>query len=180
MVHETYLEKDAPSITEAARGLGGKDEEQTMRNCFDFVVKTLKKRPYDDKDYGAVWALRQKRGDCTEFADLFVTLCRAHGIPARYCEGYLLEPVADTPKHDWAEVYTDKYGWVPFDPFFAYLGRSTTFDKFRPVYLQLDVQRRNTVLNNYHFWAYRYQGDGPVQIKEEFKVNSRMELKGGE
>ena len=46
----------------SAKGLAGKEEEKTLRNCFDFVVKTLSDHPYDDRDHGAVWALREKKG----------------------------------------------------------------------------------------------------------------------
>lgn len=51
--------------------------------------------------------------DCTEFACLFVALCRAAGFPARvvngkvnYGEGWL--------SHDWAQVWLDS-GWLPVD-----------------------------------------------------------------
>lgn len=172
LVHELYLEKYSPLIQSAAKELQGKDEEETLRNCFNFVVKTLSKRPYDDKDYGAVWALQQKKGDCTEYADLFIALCRANGIPARFCQGYLLEAVPDTAKHDWAEVYTKQYGWVPFDPFYTYLGKATTFSEMRPIYLFLDGERRNSVLQNHHYWAYRYEGNG-AGIRDAFVVNKR-------
>jgi hypothetical protein len=175
LIHEKYLEKDDPTIQQAAQALVGADEEQTIRNCFAFVLRTLKNRPFDDHDFGAVWALREKKGDCTEFADLFVALCRANGIPANTCEGYLLEPVTDTPKHDWAEVYSQKYGWVTFDPFYAYMKRDTTFDQMRPVYLQVEQQRSNRVLNNYHYYTYGFQGDGPVRVRDTFRVDERKD-----
>lgn len=175
LVHELYLEKYSPLIQNLAKRLQGKNEEETLRNCFDFVVKTLSKRPYDDKDYGAVWALQQKKGDCTEFADLFIALCRANGIPARFCQGYLLETVPDTAKHDWPEVYTKQYGWVPFDPFYAYLGKATTFSELRPVYLVVDGERRNGVLQNHHYWAFRYEGSG-AGIRDAFVVNKVEKL----
>lgn len=175
--NETYLDCRPYEIQRVAKGITGKNDEETVHNCFDFVLNTLKKGPYDEKDHGAVWALQRKQGDCTEFADLFVTLCRAKGIPARFVEGYLLEPVADTPKHDWAEVYLEQYGWVPFDPTFAKLHKATTFSEMRPIYLLLDVQRQNATLNNFHYWNYSFTGPGPVQVKETFNVYNRDNLK---
>lgn len=173
LIHERYLEKYAPEIQEATKGIQGKEEEETVRACFDYVVRNLKKRSYDARDFGAGWAIRQGKGDCTEFADLFVTLCRAKGIPARVCEGLLLEPVPDTAKHDWAEVYFSKYGWVPFDPFYAFLGKKTTFFDLRPIYLHLEIERQNPVLNNHRFWGFRYEGSGPVTIDDVIRIEKR-------
>jgi len=178
LIHEQYLDKYSPLVQAAAKGLSGKDEEETLRKCFDFVRKTLTFGPYDpnDPDHGAEWALQQRKGVCTEFADLFVALCRAEGIPARFCEGYLVGSPLVTPKHAhaWAEVYTQKYGWVPIDPS-AYLGDVTKFAKMDPVYLLLNVERRNGVLPYGHIWAYCYTG-GPVKDEDEFRVNKLQKL----
>lgn len=168
LIYEQYLEKDNEPIQLAAKDLIGKSEEATIRASFDFVTKTLKRRAFDEQDYGGAWAMQERVGDCSEFADLFVTLCRAQGIPARVCEGYLLEHVADTPKHGWAEVYFEDYGWVPFDPFYAFLRRRTTFAELRPIYLYLDCQRRNGVLNHKHYFGYRFEGTGKVTVKDSF------------
>jgi transglutaminase-like putative cysteine protease len=177
LIQETYLERYNPAIVEAARKLVGKNEEETIRNTMSFVVKTVKQGPYDADDHGAVWALQKKVGDCTEFSDLFVTLCRANNIPARTCEGYLIGKAArdDTLKHDWAEVYMGKYGWVSFDPFHVLLGHAT-FEKMRPVYVYLDFQRRNGLLNNYHFWSFSWD-QGKVKVTEDFVILKQNPLK---
>jgi len=44
-----------------------------------------------------------------------VALCRAKGIPARSVYGYVTN-YYNTTRHAWVEVYSKKYGWVPFDP----------------------------------------------------------------
>lgn len=177
LVDEKYLEKDAPEIQAIAKTINGTNEEQTLRLCFDYVLKNMKRGGYDDKDRGALWAVQQRKGDCSEYADLFVALCRAKGIPARTVEGYLCAPVSDTPKHNWAEVYTEKFGWVPFDPMFASSAKTTTFSEMRPIYLLLEVQRQNALLSNYHFWAYRYQGPNPVNVRDEFSYSLRKDPK---
>jgi transglutaminase-like putative cysteine protease len=176
LAHETYLEKNAPEIRKAAKGLAGKDDLETVRNVMRYVTKTLRQGPWDEKDRGALWALQKKRGDCTEFADLFVTLCRAHDVPARFWQGYLTTPAAkdDTPKHDRAEVYLKGYGWVPFDPFHIHLG-GATFDELRPNYIYLDAHRRNPVLNNYHFFSYTYEGSG-IDVRDSFAVRRQTAL----
>jgi transglutaminase-like putative cysteine protease len=91
LVHEPYLESYAPEIQEAAKRLKGKTEEDTTRNALEFVIKTLKYSGYDPLDHGAQWALREKQGDCTEFTNLFVALCRANRIPARTQEGFVVQ-----------------------------------------------------------------------------------------
>ena len=176
LIYEHYLEKDNAGIQAAARTLSGKTEEEVVQACFDHTVSTLARTAYVEQDVGARRAIFEKKGDCTEFADVFIALCRAKGIPARFCQGYLFEPTQDTHKHDWAEVHFEKYGWVPFDPLYAHLKRRTTFSELRPIYLPVERQRRNGVLNLNHFWSYRYEGDGPTQVKDTFTVISREEL----
>ena len=66
---------------------------------------------------GALWALNNRRGDCTEQADLFVALCRARGIPARRMSGYLCDRnrrLVPALFHDWAEYY-DGNRWQRVD-----------------------------------------------------------------
>jgi transglutaminase-like putative cysteine protease len=175
-IDEQFLEKDAPMIQKAAKGLLGRTEEETIRKTMAFVVRTLRKTSYDPVDHGAVWALEQKHGDCTEFSDLFVSLCRANGLPARTRSGYLIHdvPKGDTPKHDWAEVYVAKYGWVPFDPLHVHQGDATV-DRLRPIYVYFENQRRNATLNNFHYFFCTFQG-GPVGVDSEFELKSRKAM----
>ena len=73
------------------------------------IVKIVK-AGYAPEDFGALYALRQRRGDCSEYACLVVALCRAAGIPARMVEGYVSDrSFAPKPMdfHDWAEVLVD-------------------------------------------------------------------------
>jgi transglutaminase-like putative cysteine protease len=175
LIHEQYLEKDAKEIQAAARKIQGKDDVEVVRNIMAYVTSTLKRAPYDPKDHGAVWALAQKKGDCTEFADLFVALCRAKGIPARVCEGYLIYNLQrlDTPKHNWAEVYTDRYGWLPLDPFHIHL-KLATFEHKRP-YVYLSTVRRDDRLAGFHFWTSEYE-KGDVSVKDSFAIHKQTDL----
>ena len=81
-----------------------------------FVERTL---VYDDetRSLDLTDALRTGRGDCTEFADLFTTLARALGIPARPANGLVYADI-DGPGfyvHAWSEVAIDGH-WVAVDP----------------------------------------------------------------
>jgi transglutaminase-like putative cysteine protease len=176
LVNEQYLEKDAKEIQAVARTIQGKDDVEVIRNVMAFVTSTLKRGPYDPKDHGAVWALAQKKGDCTEFADLFVAVCRAKGIPARVCEGYLIHEVKrlDTPKHNWAEAYSAKHGWLPLDPFHIHL-KAATFEHKRP-YLYLSTVRRDERLAGFHFWTSRYER-GNVSVKDSFSIQRQEDVR---
>jgi transglutaminase-like putative cysteine protease len=175
LVHEEYLEKDAPELRQLARKLLGKSDKDSVLKTMAFVVATLRQGPFDSADHGALWALEKKQGDCTEFTDLFVALCRANNLPAKFCQGYLIHDVVkgDTPKHDWAEVYLPEYGWVPFDPFHAHQGNAV--EEMLPIYLYLDNQRRNSLLNDGHYYAYYYQGDS-VLVEDSFTIVRREVL----
>ena len=72
-------------------------EYSTMKNISKFV--------YD-----------RRYGDCGQEALLFITLCRASGVMARWQSGWSLYP-RWTGIHDWTEIYIEPYGWIPVDPY---------------------------------------------------------------
>jgi len=66
---------------------------------------------------GAALSLSRGKGDCGEYAFIFVALCHAAGIPARPVFGLITAPWFRTP-HAWAEAW-DGTGWLPVDPNFV-------------------------------------------------------------
>lgn len=63
--------------------------------------------------------LERGTGSCSEYTFVFIAMCRAAGLPARYVGGSLLRGDAastDEAYHRWPEVYLPGYGWVPADP----------------------------------------------------------------
>jgi transglutaminase-like putative cysteine protease len=63
-----------------------------------------------DRFRSAFGAYSEQVGVCRDYTHLFITLCRAMNIPARYCTGYLgdinVTPVPDPMDFSaWAEVY---------------------------------------------------------------------------
>jgi transglutaminase-like putative cysteine protease len=60
--------------------------------------------------------LERRRGDCGIQATLFITMCRAAGIPARFQSGWQTKPNGDHNMHDWVEIYIAPWGWLPCDP----------------------------------------------------------------
>lgn len=51
------------------------------------------------------------KGDCGVQALLFITLCRAAGIPAKWQSGLFATPYSQGC-HDWAQFYIAPYGWL--------------------------------------------------------------------
>jgi transglutaminase-like putative cysteine protease len=58
-----------------------------------------------------------KKGNCTDFHSLFISLARAKGIPARFVIGFPLTSADGNVKgyHCWAEFYVKGRGWIPVD-----------------------------------------------------------------
>jgi len=107
---ERYVEADAPEITALAKTLHTTTPIATSKAAYDWVASNLKAETYIPDDRGALYALHNKTGDCTEFMDLFVALSRANGIPARGLGGYVLREnaiVKPADYHNWAEFYLD-------------------------------------------------------------------------
>jgi transglutaminase-like putative cysteine protease len=88
---------------------------------YDFAFRTLR---YDKSGTGwghgdSLWVCDSKRGNCTDFHSLFISMARAERIPARFEIGFPLPAGAhDGPVpgyHCWAEFYLKDLGWVPVD-----------------------------------------------------------------
>ena len=67
----------------------------------------------------AVWACDSKFGNCTDFHSLFISLARAHKIPAKFEIGFPLPPERGVGKvpgyHCWAWFLPEGKGWIPVD-----------------------------------------------------------------
>jgi|GEM_PF-2044771 len=105
-----------------------------VRENLDF---DLKKEPATASE-----VLRSKDAQCADAAYLYISLCRAQGIPARVVSGVHFKPGESSVDitHGWAEIYLEPYGWLPVDPtlgrypFYRLLG----FGEVRDGYLILN------------------------------------------
>ena len=69
------------------------------------------------------WVYFNKKGVCDEITNLFISMLRSAGIPARFVSGTVYSNIDDTwGNHGWAEVYFPDYGWMPFDVTFGQYG----------------------------------------------------------
>jgi len=115
---EPLIEADHPEIRRLAQTLAGPTPAETVRNVFDWVASNIRYAGYLKDDRGALYALRTRQGDCTEYMSLFVALCRASGIPARGMAGYVTAEssiLRPNEYHNWAEVWADGT-WKLADP----------------------------------------------------------------
>lgn len=62
----------------------------------------------------AEYAALGLKGDCGVQALMFITLCRASGVPARWQSGLYAAP-GDVGSHDWAQFYAPGWGWLFVD-----------------------------------------------------------------
>jgi len=110
---QKYIEADHAEIKKLAADLNASTPMKTAQKTFQWVSKNTNYAGYIKNDRGALYALRQKKGDCTEFMYLFVALCRANRIPARPIGEYICRNnciLKPSGYHNWAEFY-DAGSW---------------------------------------------------------------------
>lgn len=150
---EKFIETQAPEIAELAQKLKTSQPTDTAKKIFDHVSRNLKYTGYIRNARGALWALKNKQGDCTEFMYLFIALCRACGIPARPIDGVVMNQngvIHPTDFHNWAEFYASG-AWHIADP-----------------------QRKVFMTNASDYISFRIIGDSnknPVEIHRRFRFS---------
>jgi len=91
---------------------------EKLERIFDFV-KSYLTYLRQKEEHGALWAYQNRVGDCTEFTNLLIALCRLSGIPAKFVSaiGYSREKEGDfyAMGHAFAVVYLPDLGWIPVD-----------------------------------------------------------------
>ena len=153
---EKYYESDHPEILRLAAELKASESVKTAENIFRWVSGNVKYAGYIRNARGALYALREKRGDCTEFMYLFAALCRANNIPARGMAGYasngnaVLKP---NDYHNWAEFYVDG-AWRIADP------QKKIFIDNQARYIGMQVMGQSPENPMGHYQRFRLSGDG--------------------
>lgn len=85
------------------------------KRIFDYVQEHMI-YIQQSEEHDALWAYNQGHGDCTDYANLFIALCRAAEIPAKFVAGHLYK--ADNNylgPHGFSVIYLPNVGWVPVD-----------------------------------------------------------------
>lgn len=121
LVDGIKLDIQHPLIQEGIKTALG-DEQRPfwmMRKIFDYICDKI---DYNLKPLGgwnpAPTVLKRGTGSCSEYTFIFIAMCRASGLPARYAGSLVIRDAdkgIDDVWHRWAEVYLPNYGWIPVD-----------------------------------------------------------------
>jgi transglutaminase-like putative cysteine protease len=115
---EEKIESNASAVAALGRNLQRDDAGETADAIFRWVSTNLEYAGYIEDDRGALYALEQRRGDCTEYSYLYTALARSLGIAARPIAGFVTSDNAvlrARDLHNWAEIYLDGR-WRIVDP----------------------------------------------------------------
>jgi transglutaminase-like putative cysteine protease len=100
--------------------------------------------------YTAPQTLALRKGVCEDISNLFITLCRASGIPAVAITGNIYKGVngSDYIKngHAWSAVYVPRYGWVEVDATWK------EFERLDDVHVARSSIREASVGDGYYYW----------------------------
>lgn len=175
---ETYIESDNPEIIAQSQKItkDSANQCQASKDIYNWIDNNISYPQYFPQANGALWALQNKQGDCTEFADLFIAMNRANNIPARFIEGLVYasdeETDASKMKHDWTQVYLPNVGWVPVDPTFGRFPskRQDYFAALPATHATLTIGQNLEILNNYYFYYYEYNGSTVETTQENWRM----------
>ena len=89
------------------------DAREAAARLARWVFDELDKQSLEVAQGSALEILEKRQGDCSEHGLLYVALCRAAGIPARRCSGWVnVGPMWGA--HAWAEIWVGS--WIAADP----------------------------------------------------------------
>jgi len=111
---------DHPVIREALKECVGEEKNPywIARKIFNYLIENM----YYEMVGGwntAPTVLDRGNGSCSEYTFVYIAMCRAAGLPARYVGSVVVrndDVSMDDVFHRWAEVYLPNYGWIPVDP----------------------------------------------------------------
>ena len=125
-IREAYLVDDAKFdlgdsiIQDAVRAAVGKETNPY------WIARRIQQYCVDKLTYERVggWnvapaVLKRGTGSCSEYTFVYIAMCRAAGLPARYAGAVVVrndDASYDDVFHRWVEVYLPGYGWIPVDP----------------------------------------------------------------
>jgi len=161
---DNYWEVNDTSIKSLAQNLtnGETSVLNKTKAIYNYVVDNIE---YDNAKqqarlmgenigrYGAVKTLSLKRGVCEDISDLFVTLCRASGIPAFVVSGqtYSRDGIFSSVEngHAWTEVYIPRYGWLQVDPTWKLFGT------FEGRHISVSLEKSSSEPHYVWWWTYQ-------------------------
>lgn len=156
LMSEKNIESNHPEIKSRAKDLKKETPLATARNIFNWVAETIEYSGYQSAVHGALNALQERKGDCSEYMSLFIALCRANDIPARGVGGYVCDRdclLSPELYHDWAEFYHDG-AWRIADP------QMKKFMQDESHYIATRLMPHGQNNKQQNFYRYRFSGEG--------------------
>ena len=124
----TFIQSNDGTMIKKAREImdDEKDALKAVNLIKEWVYLTIEKRPTLSIP-SALDVLKMKVGDCNEHTTLFVALCRAAGIPSKFCAGIVYNQ-GSFYYHAWSDVFVGN--WVSVDPTMNQLPADATHIQF--------------------------------------------------
>lgn len=155
---EPKVQADHASIRAQARALTAQSDDP-LRDLFRWVARSVDDIGYVTEDRGALYALEQRQGDCTEFMTLYSALARSLEIPTRNVAGFVVRGASGRldggAYHNWAEAY-DGRRWLLVD------AQNEIFDAGYHDYVIFRVLTPETQLSNTQRF---YAADSRLQVR---------------
>ena len=123
---ETYLVDDTKfslkdqTIQDAVKKAVGNETNPYWigRKIYNYVIEHI------EYELAGGWniapaVLDRGSGSCSEYSFVYIAMCRAAGLPARYTGSIAIrgdDASYDDVFHRWVEIYLPNYGWLPVDP----------------------------------------------------------------
>lgn len=155
---DPLIESSNAQIKLLAQQLKQADDASTCHAIYKWVSENIVYSGYIADDLGALYALNQLKGDCTEYACLAVALARANGIPSRMVGGYVSDKdavIQAKDYHHWAEVYLDGHWSL------------------------LDAQKKNWLDMDADYIAFNYyqtKHQTPIEAGARYKLSQNLTL----
>ena len=125
-IKEKYLENNAkyqinhPVIQNALKEALGQEKNPywIARKLYNYLIGKIYYEMVGGWNTAPV-VLERGNGSCSEYSFVYISMCRAAGIPVRYVGSISLrgdDSSMDDEFHRWVEIYLPDYGWFPVDP----------------------------------------------------------------
>ncbi len=120
LADDTKYSISAPFIQSSVKRAVGDETNPywIARKIFNYVIDHM------EYELAGGWniaptVLKRGTGSCSEYSFVYIAMCRASGLPARYVGSVAIrgdDASADEVFHRWVEVYLPNYGWISVDP----------------------------------------------------------------
>ncbi len=120
LVNDTKFDMENPIIRKAVQAAVG-DETNPFwiaRRIFNYIIEHMEYERVGGWNV-APTVLARGNGSCSEYTFVYIAMCRAAGLPARYAGSVVIrgdDASWDNVYHRWVEVYLPNFGWIPVDP----------------------------------------------------------------